>query len=85
MRLMNYRPPYTAIFAVLMTALYILLMAGCDSISTEPQPDQEPKAIPAPAEIRAIAYFDSLLYRGISDRPFLPADSILCDSLRSLL
>lgn len=84
-RLMKHRPPYTAILAVLMTALYILLMAGCDSISTEPQSDQEPKAIPAPAEIRAIAYFDSLLHRGISLRPFLPGDSILCDSLRSLL
>lgn len=84
-RLMKHRPPYTAILAVLMTALYILLMAGCDSISTEPQSDQESKAIPAPAEIRAIAYFDSLLHRGISLRPFLPGDSILCDSLRSLL
>lgn len=84
-RLMNYRPPYTSIFAVLMTALYILLTAGCDSISTEPQSDQEPKAIPAPAEVRAIAYFDSLLHRGLSDRPFLPADSTLCDSLQSLL
>lgn len=84
-RLMKHRPPYTAIFAVLMTAIYVILMAGCDSISTEPQSDQEPKAIPAPAEYRAIVYFDSLLHRGISDRPFQPGDSILCDSLQSLL
>lgn len=84
-RLMKHRPPYTAIFAVLMTAIYVILMAGCDSISTEPQSDQEPKAIPASAEYRAIVYFDSLLHRGISHRPFLPADSILCDSLQSLL
>ena len=84
-RLMKHRPPYTAIFAVLMTAIYVILMAGCDSISTEPQSDQEPKAIPAPAEYRAIVYFDSLLHRGISHRPFLPGDSILCDSLQSLL
>lgn len=84
-RLMKHRPPYTAIFAVLMTAIYVILMAGCDSISTEPQSDQEPKAIPAPAEYRAIVYFDSLLHRGIFHRPFLPGDSILCDSLQSLL
>lgn len=84
-RLMKHRPPYTAIFAVLMTAIYVILMAGCDSISTEPQSDREPQAIPAPAEVRAIAYFDSLLHRGLSDRPFLPGDSILCDSLQSLL
>lgn len=84
-RLMKHRPPYTAIFAVLMAALYILLMTGCDSISTEPQSDREPKEIPAPAEVRAIVYFDSLLHRGLSHIPFLPGDSILCDSLRSLL
>lgn len=84
-RLMKHRPPYTAIFAVLMTAIYVILMAGCDSISTEPQSNQEPKAIPAPAEYRAIVYFDSLMHRGISHRPFLPGDSILCDSLQSLL
>lgn len=84
-RLMKHRPPYTAIFAVLMTAIYVILMAGCDSRSTEPQSDQEPKEIPAPAEVRAIVYFDSLLQRGISHRPFLPGDSILCDSLQSLL
>lgn len=68
-----------------MAALYILLMTGCDSISTEPQSDREPKEIPAPAEVRAIVYFDSLLHRGLSHIPFLPGDSILCDSLRSLL
>lgn len=84
-RLMKHRPPYTAIFAVLVTAIYVILMAGCDSRSTEPQSNQEPKTIPAPAEYRAIVYFDSLLQRGISHRPFLPGDSILCDSLQSLL
>ena len=36
LRIMKHQPPYTAIFAVLMTAIYVILMAGCDSISTEP-------------------------------------------------
>ena len=54
-------------------------------IRTEILLSLEPKAIPAPAEYRAIVYFDSLLHRGISHRPFLTGDSILCDSLQSLL